>query len=88
MEFGSLSFVGLSLTAVALLRLLQSRTQREVALLAVNTIFLASFVDVASELISRDLLSCFWLFGDLRRCMARPLARHLDCRGCWDVHLA
>jgi hypothetical protein len=43
MEFSSLAFVGLSLTAVALLRLLQSRSQREVALLTVNIIFVAKF---------------------------------------------
>jgi alginate O-acetyltransferase complex protein AlgI len=74
MEFGSLSFVGLSLIAVALLRLLQSRTQRELALLAVNTLFLASFVDVARELIPTI---CFLALGYLAICAVAWRARLL-----------
>jgi alginate O-acetyltransferase complex protein AlgI len=62
MEFGSLAFVGLSLTAVALLRLLQGRTQRQVALLAVNVIFVASFANETRELFPTI---CFLALGYL-----------------------
>ncbi|MFY9835031.1 MAG: MBOAT family O-acyltransferase [Xanthobacteraceae bacterium] len=74
MEFGSLAFVGLSLTAVALLRLLQSRTQREVALLAVNIIFVASFARTARELYPTI---CFLAFGYLAICAVAWRARLL-----------
>lgn len=87
MEFGSLAFVGLSLTAVALLRLLQGKTQRELALLAVNITFVASFVDATRELVPTI---CFIALGYLAICAVawRSLDRRLDCRGCWDVRLA
>lgn len=62
MEFGSLAFVGLSLTAVALLRLLQGRAQRQVALLAVNIIFVASFANETRELFPTV---CFLVLGYL-----------------------
>lgn len=74
MEFSSLAFVGLSLTAVALLRLLQSRSQREVALLAVNIIFVASFARGTRELFPTI---CFLAFGYLAICAAAWRARLL-----------
>jgi D-alanyl-lipoteichoic acid acyltransferase DltB (MBOAT superfamily) len=74
MEFSSLAFVGLSLTAVALLRLLQSRSQREVALLTVNIIFVASFARGTRELFPTI---CFLAFGYLAICAAAWRARLL-----------
>jgi alginate O-acetyltransferase complex protein AlgI len=72
MEFGSLAFVGLSLTAVALLRLLQGKTQRELALLAVNITFVASFVDATRELVPTI---CFIALGYLAICAVAWRAR-------------
>ena len=72
MEFGSLAFVGLSLTAVALLRLLQDRTQRELALLAVNIIFVASFVNATRELVPTI---CFLALGYSAICAVAWRAR-------------
>jgi alginate O-acetyltransferase complex protein AlgI len=74
MEFGSLAFVGLSLTAVALLRLLQNRTQRELALLAVNIVFVASFPDEARGLFPTIY---FIAFGYLAICAVAWRARLL-----------
>jgi alginate O-acetyltransferase complex protein AlgI len=72
MEFGSLAFVGLSLTAIASLRLLQDRTQREVVLLAVNITFLASFAYETRELFPTV---CFLALGYLAICAVAWRAR-------------
>jgi alginate O-acetyltransferase complex protein AlgI len=72
MEFGSLAFVGLSLTAIGLLRLLEDRTQREVALLAVNITFVASFAYETRELFPTV---CFLALGYLAICAVAWRAR-------------